>query len=97
MFHSLKLRNGGLVHFSYVAEGSALGGRELAGKLDFLSGVDDVRGRQFFHGRGAATGTAWRAFNARLEMFAHRHAAHQQIVSAALETFETLDRWLGGW
>lgn len=81
----------------YVAEGSALGGRELAGELDSLLGVDDIRGRQFFHGRGAATGTAWQSFNARLEMFAHRYAAHRHIISAAQETFETIERWLSGW
>ncbi len=42
----------------YVAEGSALGGRELARGLDRLLGKDVTEGRQFFIGRGAGTSGA---------------------------------------
>ena len=42
----------------YVAEGSALGGRDLARSLDRLLGEDVAEGRRFFIGRGLNTGSS---------------------------------------
>jgi heme oxygenase len=81
----------------YVVEGSALGGRELAKRLDGLLGADAVAGRRFLLGRGADTGAAWRAYLARLESFANLGAARRDIVAAALETFAAFEQWLDGW
>ena len=80
----------------YVAEGSALGGRELARGLDRLLGKDVTQGRQFFIGRGAGTGEAWRGYLARLSA-ATEPSAHAEIIKGAVETFAAFEHWLTGW
>jgi heme oxygenase (biliverdin-IX-beta and delta-forming) len=81
----------------YVVEGAALGGRQLAKSLDSLLGPDVAAGRNFFLGRGAATGATWRAFITRLETFARDPLACAEIIVAARETFAAIERWLDGW
>ncbi len=81
----------------YVAEGSALGGRELARGLDRLLGADATAGRRFFIGRGPRTGAAWRGYLARLSAAPREASAHAEIVAGAVETFAAFERWLDGW
>jgi len=81
----------------YVAEGSALGGRHLARRIDALVGPGTVAGRTYFVGRGADTHAAWLAFIQRLEAFAGNAAARRDITTAAIATFAAFGEWLDGW
>ncbi len=81
----------------YVAEGSALGGRQLCRGLDRLLGLESRDGRRFFAGRGADTGPAWAEFLDRLAAVGQEPAGHTALVSAAVETFEVFEIWLNGW
>ncbi|MBC8049864.1 MAG: biliverdin-producing heme oxygenase [Chitinophagales bacterium] len=79
----------------YVVEGSALGGRGLARRLDRILGAGVMDGRRFFSGYGADTGVAWREFLTRLTRAEPRD--HPSIIDAAKATFETFEEWLNGW
>ena len=81
----------------YVVEGSAVGGRVLAANLDNLLGHGVREGRQFFEGRGTATGFAWHRYLAQLDHFDHDPDIRDQVVGAALETFLVFECWLDGW
>jgi heme oxygenase len=81
----------------YVAEGSALGGRELARGLDRLLGTGVAEGRQFFIGRGAGTGEAWRAYLALLSGAQSEPSACAEIIKGAVKTFAAFEHWLNGW
>ncbi len=81
----------------YVVEGSALGGRLLCRGLDRLLGPASIEGRRFFEGRGAGTGDAWRGFLDRLASVGAESMRRAALVSAAVETFEVFETWLGGW
>jgi heme oxygenase len=90
---SVPLRLGAL----YVAEGSALGGRELARGLDRLLGKDVTEGRQFFIGRGARTADAWRSYLAQLSAAPPAPSVRAEIITGAVETFAAFEHWLNGW
>ena len=81
----------------YVAEGSALGGRDLARGLDRLLGQDVAAGRQFFIGRGPETGEAWRGYLAQLSAAPSEPSARAEIIKGAVETFAAFEHWLDGW
>lgn len=81
----------------YVVEGSALGGRGLARRLDRLLGSGEPDGRRFFEGRGSATGAAWRDFVGRLDLVSAEPAARAAAVDAAVEIFSVFEAWLAGW
>ena len=81
----------------YVAEGSALGGRALARRLDRLLGEYDSAGRRFFLGRGAGTNAAWKRYLLRLAAIPPDPAAHAEIIDGAVETFAAFEQWLDGW
>ena len=81
----------------YVVEGSALGGREMARNLDGLLGKDVTEGRQFFLGRGAGTGGAWRTYLERLSAVPPESSARADIIKGAVETFAAFEHWLNGW
>ena len=81
----------------YVAEGSALGGRALARKLDRLLGEYDVAGRRFFVGRGAGTNAAWKRYLLRLAAAPTDPSVHAEIIEGAVETFAAFEDWLNGW
>lgn len=91
--HNARFRLGAL----YVAEGSALGGRDLARGLDRLLGQGVPRGRRFFIGRGSATGDAWRSYLARLSAAPAEPSARAEVVEGAVETFSAFENWLSGW
>ena len=90
---SAHLRLGAL----YVGEGSALGGRELARGLDRLLGTDVKKGRQFFIGRGAGTGAAWKSYLEQLSAAPLEQSVRSEIIKGAVETFTTFEHWLDGW
>jgi heme oxygenase (biliverdin-IX-beta and delta-forming) len=81
----------------YVVEGSALGGRVLASRLDRLLGAGAVGGRRFFIGHGSDTGALWRGFLADLALLPSDLTTRGRCVAAATETFEAFESWLTGW
>jgi heme oxygenase len=81
----------------YVVEGSTLGGRELAKRLDHLFGPGERDGRHFFSGREADSGRAWRAFTDRLDDAAEQTSARTEMIAAAVETFAAFERWMRDW
>lgn len=81
----------------YVAEGSALGGRELARGLDPMLGIGVTDGRQFFIGRGAGTGEAWLRYLTQLSAAPDTPSVRTEIVTGAVEMFAAFEKWLNGW
>ncbi len=81
----------------YMAEGSALGGRQLCRSLDHLLGAATLDGRRFFAGRGAETGRVWANFLTRLAAAGEKPADRAAMVGAATETFEVFEIWLKDW
>jgi heme oxygenase len=81
----------------YVAEGSALGGRQLGRGLDRLLGAHAIEGRCFFAGRGAGTAKAWLDFLGQLASVGRDPASRAPVIGAAVETFQVFEAWLGGW
>jgi heme oxygenase (biliverdin-IX-beta and delta-forming) len=75
----------------YVREGATLGGRVLAGKLDFLLGPGPM-GRRFFAGTGHDA-ALWRACCAAFEGgFSPRDRG--AMIQAARETFAIFEDWI---
>lgn len=68
----------------YVAEGSTLGGRVIAGALRRTPGLGGLTSR-FFGGYGEQTGPLWKLFGAWLIQRADNH--DEEIVEAANRTF----------
>lgn len=68
----------------YVAEGSMLGGRVIAGALRRTPGLSGLTSR-FFGGYGEQTGPLWKHFGAWLTRRANSH--DEQIVEAANRAF----------
>ena len=81
----------------YVVEGSTLGGRTLALRLDGICGVGVADGRRFFQGRGDGTGDAWSNILNRLHDVDDDETTHAAVVDAALETFACFEQWMAGW
>ena len=79
---------------AYLAEGSLLGGRDLARKLDGLLGAGVIAGRRFFLGRGAATGPGWQAFLARL---AAAYGDAPAAEASAVLMFGVFENWMEHW
>jgi heme oxygenase (biliverdin-IX-beta and delta-forming) len=78
---------------AYVLEGSTLGGRHIS--RFFAEGPAAHLPRRFFAGYGEETGARWREFIQVLEDYAATHsAAHDEIVTAARETFAAFERWM---
>ncbi|WP_088279530.1 biliverdin-producing heme oxygenase [Ideonella sp. A 288] len=78
----------------YVIEGATLGGQIVTRHLQSSLGLTPQSGGAFFSGYGEHTGSRWKAFGAQLSAFALASGGGDEIVAAANETFETLDRWL---
>lgn len=76
----------------YVLEGATLGGqilsRHMRSRFGFESG-----GRHFFAGYGERTGSMWKQFGEILQ--AQPAHAHDEIVSSAVATFESIGLWVG--
>jgi len=73
---------------AYVIEGSTLGGTFIRSRLTL-----DVPMR-FLAGYGAATGAMWKVFGAICDRELAGHAARDEAVTAARETFGALTAWL---
>jgi heme oxygenase len=77
----------------YVVEGSTLGGRELAGRLDHMLTPGEVAGRAFLLGYGARHGAMWRAFCAALDTCGTDAADRADMIDAALASFSAFESW----
>jgi len=75
----------------YVLEGSALGGRIIAGMIDKQIGLRDSL--SFFNGEGAATDKRWQSFKDYLDQPCF-NAQRQDILAAAQDTFITFKNWI---
>jgi len=79
---------------AYMAEGSLLGGRDLARRLDPLLGHGVLPGRRFFTGRDAATGPHWQKFLARV---AATTTGQDAVVAASCASFGAFETWMENW
>lgn len=76
----------------YVAEGSTLGGRQLARALDgVLPGNGD--GRRFLLGHGAKHGAMWRACCDAIELCGGAEPALAEMIRGADATFAAFEAW----
>lgn len=77
----------------YVIEGASLGGRILTRHFGEQLGIRPDAGCRFFSGYGERTGQMWSAFG---ELMARRPPAEDdEMLTAAVSTFELLGDWLG--
>jgi heme oxygenase len=76
----------------YVAEGSTLGGRQLARALDAIlpSGEE---GRRFLMGHGAQHGAMWRACCDAIEAAGASAVPRAAMIEGALATFAAFEAW----
>ncbi len=77
----------------YVLEGSTLGSQLIARHLRARFQLDRGCGASFFNAYGQEVGTRWAEFRSFLLLHTNRESENE-LVSAARETFETLDGWL---
>jgi heme oxygenase (biliverdin-IX-beta and delta-forming) len=82
--------------YLYVFEGATLGGAIITRHLGRLLGHTPERGAAFFGSYGARIGVRWKEFTRALCAYAERSGSDQEIASAAVETFSTLEAWLLG-
>jgi heme oxygenase len=76
----------------YVLEGSALGGRIIAGWARRACG-EALNAFRFFDGHGDQTLPRWRRFNAQMDARVSS-ASHGAAIDAARKTFTLLGHWL---
>jgi heme oxygenase len=76
----------------YVAEGSTLGGRDLARRLDHLLPPGSA-GRRFLVGYGERHGVMWRACCAALRQAGEVPATLAGMVAGAQESFGEFEAW----
>lgn len=78
----------------YVLEGSTLGGQIISRHLQSVHDLDAGNGAAFFRSYGPEVGAMWRAFGAALCSYPAGPEEEKLILSAACETFSTLEAWL---
>jgi heme oxygenase len=79
----------------YVLEGATLGGQIIQRQLHCSLGLDAGSGAAFFVGYGARTRQMWMQFSAHLERAPGLDI--DAATHAAVQTFETMERWLRAW
>ena len=77
---------------AYVLEGAALGGGIVAAALA-SNPVGQGWPRAFVTGDGSGRGRRWRAFRRTAEAWADTPARQDEVVAAALRTFDACERW----
>jgi heme oxygenase (biliverdin-IX-beta and delta-forming) len=77
----------------YVLEGSTLGSQLIARHIKKRFQLEYGCGASFFNAYGDAVGARWARFRSFLSLHAEA-ASEDELLSAARETFETLDSWL---
>lgn len=81
----------------YVIEGSALGGRQLARRLDPLLGRGQEQGRRFFASNEIPVVKSWQTYLTDLAHAPTDQVTQLEIISAAREIFNIFEQWLAGW
>jgi len=76
-----------------MLEGATLDRHVISRALEKSLGITPQAGGQFFYGYGERTGKMWQVFGAALTSFAVTPYDHDEIVSAAKDTFTKLHRW----
>jgi heme oxygenase len=77
----------------YVLEGATLGGQFISRHILNAFGITADRGGRFFRCYGERTGEMWRRFGTSLMTFATSSAQEEQVIAAAIATFQTLTHW----
>ena len=77
---------------AYVLEGAALGGGLVAAALA-SNPVGQNWPRAFVTGDGGGRGRRWRAFRRTAEAWADTPARQDEVVTAAVRTFDACERW----
>jgi heme oxygenase len=80
----------------YVIEGATLGGQIISGHVASRFGYSKQHGAAFFNGYGQETGAMWRTFGNLLTTFSATSNTDDEIVAAAVSTFQTLRLWCAG-
>jgi heme oxygenase len=78
----------------YVLEGATLGGQGISRHLRQQLGLTPDSGTAFFASYRADVGRMWKAFVALLNDYPATPQQHEAMLSAACQTFATLDSWL---
>ena len=77
----------------YVLEGSTLGGQVVGRHIHKTIGMTPSTGGRFFYGYGDQTAAMWQVFRTALTAFAVSDSAQNQVVTAAISTFQSFRRW----
>lgn len=77
----------------YVLEGSTLGARFIARRLDEHLNLHRNTGASFFNAYGESTGQRWTGFKG-FVIARVREEDAEEVVASARETFDSLYRWL---
>jgi len=78
----------------YVLEGATLGGQIISKYVADKLGYESERGATFFMSYGAEVRAMWCAFCQALREYAMAHDADDEVVAAAVDTFDKFDQWL---
>ncbi len=79
----------------YVIEGSTLGGRIIARRLEQALGVTAETGARFYLSYGDDRGDRWKAYTSAVDRFGADHPEHvDAVVEAARDTFDALRTWM---
>jgi heme oxygenase (biliverdin-IX-beta and delta-forming) len=78
----------------YVLEGSALGARALASRVEARLGLSKSHGASFFCGYGEEGRSIWRPLLASLDAIDPYSPQAEQVIESAKDTFLFFQRWL---
>jgi len=78
----------------YVLEGATLGGQIISKYVADKLGYERERGATFFKSYGAEVRAMWCGFGQALREYATAHDADDEVVAAAVDTFDKFDQWL---
>jgi len=78
----------------YVFEGATLGGQIIGRHLQAKLGLNVKRGAAFFGSYGDQVGPMWMEYMAFAARCGDTNKAQDEMIQAALETFDCFERWL---
>jgi len=78
----------------YVLEGATLGGQIISKYVADKLGYERERGAAFFKSYGAEVRAMWCGFVQALREYATAHDADDEVVAAAVDTFDKFEQWL---
>jgi heme oxygenase len=78
----------------YVLEGATLGGQIISKYVADKLGYEHGRGATFFKSYGAEVKAMWCDFVQALREYTTAHDVDDEVVAAAVDTFDKFDQWL---